>query len=48
MKFYIQWNIVNWITIVLMAAIGMLIFGAVASGIRQFAPGNCASDGDND
>jgi hypothetical protein len=33
---YLQWNIVNWITIVLMASVGMLIVGAVSSGIRQY------------
>lgn len=43
MKFYLQWNIVNWITVVLMAAIGMLIVGALASGLRQYA-GNASSD----
>lgn len=35
-KFYIQWNLVNWITIVLMAALGMMVFGAVTSAIRQY------------
>lgn len=37
MKFYLQWNIVNWITVVLMAAVGMLIVGMIASGIRQYS-----------
>lgn len=36
-KFYLQWNIVNWITVILMAAIGMMIVGAIASGARQVA-----------
>ncbi len=33
---YLQWNIVNWITVLLMAGVGVLIIGAVASGIRQY------------
>jgi hypothetical protein len=37
MKFYLQWNIVNWITVVLMVSIGMLIVGMIASGIRQYS-----------
>ena len=36
-KFYLQWNIVNWITVVAMVFIAMLIFGALASGARQYA-----------
>lgn len=36
-KFYLQWNIVNWITVVLMAFIGMMIVGALASGVRQYS-----------
>lgn len=35
-RFYLQWNIVNWITVVLMASVGMLLIGAVSSGIRQY------------
>lgn len=38
-RFYLQWNLVNWITIVLMAAIGMMVVGAAASAIRQYGPG---------
>lgn len=38
-KTYIQWNIVNWITIVLMAAIGMMLVGAVSSAIRTYKAG---------
>lgn len=37
MKFYLQWNIVNWITVVLMVSLGMLVVGALASGLRQYA-----------
>lgn len=39
-KFYLQWNIVNWITVVLMAAVGMMVVGAVVSSIRQFNNGS--------
>ena len=33
---YLQWNIVNWITVVLMASLGMLLIGAVSSGLRKY------------
>jgi hypothetical protein len=35
-RFYLQWNIVNWITVILMASVGMLLIGAISSGIRQY------------
>jgi len=35
-KSIISWNVYNWITIVLMAAIGMAAVGAGASMIRQY------------
>ena len=35
-KFYLQWNLVNWITVVLMAVVGMMVVGALASGVRQY------------
>ncbi len=38
-KTIIQWNAYNWITVVLMAAIGMALVGAGASLIRQYVPG---------
>lgn len=38
-KTILQWNIYNWITIVLMAAIGMAAVGAGSSLIRQYLPG---------
>jgi len=34
---YLQWNLVNWITVVLMAALGMFLVGAVTSGIRAYS-----------
>ena len=36
-KFYLQWNIVNWITVVMMVFVAMLVFGAVASAARQYS-----------
>jgi hypothetical protein len=33
---YLQWNIVNWITVVLMVAVGMFLVGAITSGIRAY------------
>lgn len=35
-KFYLQWNMVNWITIVLMASVGVLGAGFVYSGLKQY------------
>jgi hypothetical protein len=35
-RFYLQWNLVNWVTVVLMATVGVLIVGAIASGLRQY------------
>ncbi len=45
-KFYLQWNIVNWITVVLMVSVSMLIFGALASGARQFSAAREAAAND--
>jgi len=36
-KFYLQWNIVNWITVVMMVFLTMLAFGALASSARQYS-----------
>jgi hypothetical protein len=35
-RVYLQWNLINWVTVVLMAAIGMALVGFVASGVRQY------------
>lgn len=48
MKFYLQWNLVNWITVVLMVFAGMMLLGFVASGIRQVAGSKTASAASND
>ena len=47
-KFYIQWNLVNWITIVMMVFAGMLLMGFIASGLRQYAAASQASSGGGD
>jgi hypothetical protein len=31
---YIQWNLPNWITIVLMASVGACIFSVIVAGIK--------------
>jgi len=33
---YIQWNVVNWITVVLMASIGVLAIGFITAGLRAY------------
>lgn len=35
-KAYLQWNLVNWITVVLMASFGVVVVGFIASGLRSF------------
>lgn len=32
-KVYLQWNLVNWITVVLMVSLGAVLIGVVASGL---------------
>jgi hypothetical protein len=34
-RVYLEWNIVNWITVVLMAAIGLAAVGFVSSSIQK-------------
>lgn len=36
-KTYIQWNAVNWITIVLMASFGALFVGFVLAGLNSYS-----------
>lgn len=36
---YLTWNIVNWITVVIMVAIGMTVVAAVSSIVRSKLPG---------
>jgi hypothetical protein len=35
----ISWNITNWITVLIMVAIGYAVIGALVSVGRQFIPG---------
>lgn len=35
---FIQWNIVNWITVLVMVSVGMAVVGMVSSLIRQGLP----------
>lgn len=35
-KFYLQWNLTNWVTVTLMALSAMLFVGFVASAIRHY------------
>lgn len=38
-RFYLQWNLPNWITVVLMATVGMILVGAISSALRQYGKG---------
>jgi len=33
-RVYLEWNIVNWITVVLMASIGLALVGLVSSSLQ--------------
>lgn len=33
---YLQWNLVNWVTVVLMVFIGLFVLGMGASAIRHY------------
>mgnify|MGYP001609186590 CR=1 FL=1 len=43
-RFYLQWNIVNWITVVAMVTIGTVVVGALASLARTYAKGGNVDD----
>lgn len=36
---YLEWNIVNWITVVLMASVGVLIIGALGAALKTYKVG---------
>jgi hypothetical protein len=42
---YLSWNVVNWITVLLMAAIGFAIVGFAASMLRQYGVNIPSLDG---
>lgn len=47
-RVYIQWTVVNWITIFLMATIGFLMVGAIAQAAQKItgnSGGAAPSDG---
>lgn len=33
---YLQWNVVNWITVVLMASFGAMVIGLAAAGLKTY------------
>lgn len=35
-RIYIQWTIVNWITVFLMATLGFLLLGMIAQAAQHF------------
>jgi len=39
-KAYLQWNLPNWITVVLMASLGATVLGLVASGLKTYSSGD--------
>jgi len=45
-KVYIQWNAINWITIVLMASFGALFIGLVFAGLNAYQLGNRSATND--
>ena len=38
-RVYLHWNIINWITVVLMAGIGMFAVGFVGSAVKHYREG---------
>lgn len=43
-KTLIQWNLFNWLTVLIMVAVGMAVVGAGASFFRQYLPGMAGGD----
>lgn len=37
---YLAWNVVNWITVVLMVSLGAVLMGFVAAGLSSFKGGD--------
>lgn len=35
---YISWTLANWVTVVLMAALGMALIGIVTSAVKAVGP----------
>jgi hypothetical protein len=36
-KVYLQWTLENWITVVLMAFVGIFLIGLISSAIRHYS-----------
>lgn len=45
-RFYLQWNIVNWITVVVMAIAGFLLIGALGAGVKAARSGGTDANDD--
>lgn len=41
-RVYLQWTMVNWITVVLMATLGYLVIGLVGQGFTRIKGGSGA------
>lgn len=37
---YLQWNVVNWITVVLMATFGAVLIGAIVAASKTYGGGS--------
>jgi hypothetical protein len=42
-RVYLEWNIVNWITVVLMVVVFYAVIGGAVSLMRQYLPGGSAT-----
>lgn len=43
-RVYLQWNLVNWITVVLMAALGAALVGITAAFLQTYRNGGVMDD----
>jgi hypothetical protein len=44
-RVYIQWTIVNWLTVFLMAALGYLLIGLIAQAAHKMSGNTVAASG---
>lgn len=44
---YLQWNVENWLTVVLMASLGILGVAFISSGVRKILKRGGVSGGDD-
>jgi len=40
---FISWNVENWVTVLLMATLGYLIFALAVQGLKQFSASQTGS-----